>query len=199
MRSKVFLVTMLLASLALAQEYQIKYFVGLVEVKKAGNADWAGVTMETKLAAGDSLRTKVESRLELADASGKILSIGELQTLSIDQNLSAQAAANTQEGKKGFMARWRILTGAPSSSRELTSPTAVAAIRGKAADGFAFTDANGDGINDNLLADDNSALMAQPLGVNELLLDNSTFIQNRGRHGVHNDIQPTHSSSGHSH
>jgi hypothetical protein len=189
---------LLAGTLASAQEYKLKYFIGVVEVKTAGRDAWEPVTLNLMLAVGDSLRTTAESRAELADAAGRLVSIGEAQTLGLCANLMSADGTYRME-KKSLRDRWRVLTGAPSSTRDLSSPTAVAAIRGKAADGFAFMDVDGDGIDDNLLADDNTALTALPLGVDAGTMDDRSFIEVRGRHGIHNLIPPDHTSSGHTH
>jgi hypothetical protein len=182
---------------AAAQEYTLKFMIGVVEVKKADGA-WVPAALDAVLTGGDSLRTAAESRAELADASGRLVSVGEAQALGLGDGLMSADGVRPAE-KKNLRDRWRVLTGAPSSARDLSSPTAVAAIRGKAADGFTFTDVDGDGIDDNLLADDNSALVALPLGIDAGALDDRNFIEVRGRHGIHNDIPPDHTGSGHLH
>jgi len=193
-------ITAFLCVSALAGEYTVKYYLGKAEYKKAGQDKWQTVTINLKLTDGDSIRTWEESRLELTTGKGLVFKITEMKKLGFAPPKAKKAPTIIADKKTptGFLNRLKLLMG-QASARKFTSPTAVAAIRGKAAGGFAFVDANGDGLNDNFIDEDNSALANQSLGVNESLLGQTNRLEIRGRHGIHNDERPEHCGSGHCH
>jgi hypothetical protein len=104
--------------------YTVSFLLGESSFRRAGAA-WQPLKIGTVLALGDSLRTGDESRLELAAPSRDILKVSAGFCGALDAGLvTALTPAKRASGLS-------VLQG--GRTENLQSPTAIAAIRGKAA------------------------------------------------------------------
>lgn len=128
-----FLTLLLVAGLiggpARAADCTLTFFLGEVQVRKAGQDQWKAAEMGMALAAGDVVRTLVESRAELTLADGSKLDVSEKSIFEV-KGVNAEAQQNSFKLLTGNLsANVKKLTKSRSEFK-VESPVAIAAIRG---------------------------------------------------------------------
>jgi hypothetical protein len=122
--------------------YSVSFMLGESFVKPVGTV-WQPLKIGSTLALGDSLRTGDETRLELTALSRDILKVGPGFCGVLNAGL---VAALTPAKRASAMSV--LMQG--DRTNNMQSPTAIAAIRGKAADGDTSAEVlTGDGQTDN--------------------------------------------------
>jgi len=100
---------------------------GVVQVMKKGSADWRNAKPNMVLDAGDQLYTQPESFAELRYTIGTVLRMDEKTKLTIESSGDKTIKSKTAVGNVWVNMRKLVTTG---KEFQVSTPTAVAAIRG---------------------------------------------------------------------
>jgi hypothetical protein len=114
---------------------KITTFEGNVSVLKKGAADWRNAKPGTTLEVGDQVYTREESFAEIRYSIGTVLRMDEKSKVTIEESSEKTIRTKSAMGSVWVNMRKLISTG---KQFEVSTPTAVAAIRGTVFD-FSYT------------------------------------------------------------
>ena len=113
-----------------------KFMIGTVTIKKENTNSWIALKLNDMITQNDSLKTGVESRVDLENTAGDMLAIG--------ANFRGNPAMATAPNRIPEKTSWLLKLFKGREAIEMSSPTAVAAIRGKMAEQTGEQDAEKD-------------------------------------------------------
>jgi hypothetical protein len=110
----------------------VNFYLGDVNIKKAGKEEWGSVALKQELFTGDAVRTGARSRLELKLDEKDVVRIDENSELEVSKTVLAQfrgteSKANLKRGKIWTNVRRAV---ADRENLSVETPTVVAAIHG---------------------------------------------------------------------
>ena len=122
-------ISLLLANGVYAADGTVQSIIGKAQLCTAKGHTWKPARLGTKIAIGDSIKTALESSLEIALTIGGVVRVAENTTICVGTTAKGDKSTGVQVSHGKVWANMKKIVGT-GAQFEVGTPTAVAAIRG---------------------------------------------------------------------